>query len=108
LATWLTSSTLSLPNADQIRWAYLATPTNFKTLATNGYGTPSKFLSSNGLTSVFNCQNRLCAVDVSKETISLVAKEQSVDGFDSAWIVLNNMRYLIAGVKSQLVSLRPL
>jgi hypothetical protein len=108
LATWLTSSTLSLPNADQIRWTYLATPTNFKTLATNGYGAPSKFLSSNGSTSAFNCQSRLCAVDVSKETISLVAKEQNFDGFDSAWIVLKNVRYLIAGVKSQLVSLRPL
>jgi hypothetical protein len=108
LATWLTSSTLSLPNADQIRWAYLATPTIFKTLATTGYGTPSKFLSSDGTTSVFNCQSRLCAVDLSKETISLVAKEQNVDGFDSAWIVLNKVRYLISGVKNQLVSLRPL
>ena len=108
LATWLTSSTLSLPNADQIRWTYLATPTNFKTLTTTGFGTPSKFLSSDGATSVFNCQNRLCAVDLSKETISLVAKEQNVDGFDSAWIVLNKVRYLISGVKNQLVSLRPL
>ena len=108
LATWLTSSTLSLPNADQIRWTYLATPTNFKTLTTTGFGTPSKFLSSDVATSVFNCQNRLCAVDLSKETISLVAKEQNVDGFDSAWIVLNKVRYLISGVKNQLVSLRPL
>ena len=108
LATWLTSSTLSLPNADQIRWTYLATPTDFKTFATTGYGTPSKFLSSDGTTSVFNCQSRLCAVDLSKETISLVAKEQNVDGFDSAWIVLNKVRCLISGVKNQLVSLRPL
>jgi hypothetical protein len=108
LATWLTSSTLSLPNADQIRWTYLAAPTDFKTLATTGYGTPSKFLSSDGATSVFNCQGRLCAVDVAKGTLSLIAKEQSLDGFDSAWIVLNKVRYLISGVKNQLVSLRPL
>jgi hypothetical protein len=108
LATWLTSSTLSLPSADQIRWTYLSDPTNFKTLVTTGYGTPSKFLSSNGSTSVFNCQSRLCAIDVAKSSISLVAKEQNLDGFDSTWIVVKNIRYLISGIKNQLVSLRPL
>jgi hypothetical protein len=108
LATWMTSSTLSLPNADQIRWTYLSDPTSFKTLGTTGYGTPSKFLSSNGSTSVFNCQSRLCAIDVAKGSISLVAKEQNLDGFDSTWIVVKNVRFLISGIKNQLVSLSPL
>ena len=108
LATWLTSSTLSLPNADQIRWTYLSDPTNFRTLGTTGYGTPSKFLSSNGSTSVFNCQSRLCAFDLSKSSISLVTKETNAEGFDSAWIVLNRNRYLVSGVGNQLVALRPL
>jgi hypothetical protein len=35
-----------------------------------------------------------------------VAKEQSVDGIDSAWIVLNKVRYLISGIDGKLVSLR--
>ena len=106
LATWLTASTLTLPKADQIRWAYLAAPKVIKTLSTNGYGTPSKYLSSNGSTTIFNCQNRLCALDISTQTLSLVTKEQNVDGFDSAWIVLNKTRYLVAGVDNKLVSLR--
>ena len=106
LATWLTASTLTLPKADQIRWAYLAAPKVIKTLSTNGYGTPSKYLSSNGSTTIFNCQNRLCALDISTQTLSLVTKEQNVDGFDSAWIVLNKTRYLVVGVDNKLVSLR--
>ena len=106
LATWLTASTLTLPKADQIRWAYLAAPKVIKTLSTNGYGSPSKYLSSNGSTTIFNCQNRLCALDISTQTLSLVTKEQNVDGFDSAWIVLNKTRYLVAGVDNKLVSLR--
>jgi len=106
LATWFTSSTLTLPRAEQIRWAYLAAPSVIKTLPTTGYGTPSKFLSSNGSTTVFNCEERLCAVDLSAQTLSLVSKEQSVDGVDSAWIVLNKVRYLVAGIGNQLVSLR--
>ena len=106
LATWLTSSTLTLPKAEQIRWAYLAAPKVIKTLPTPGYGTPSKFLSSNGSITIFNCQDRLCAIDLSAQTLSLVTKEQNVDGFDSAWIVLKNARYLVAGIGDKLVSLR--
>jgi hypothetical protein len=106
LATWLTSSTLTLPRAEQIRWAYLSAPTVFKTLPTNGYGTPSKFISSDGQTTIFNCQERLCALDIGKSTLSLVTKEQNPDGFDSAWIVLNKIRYLVSGIDNQLLLLR--
>jgi hypothetical protein len=106
LATWLTSSTLTLPKAEQIRWAYLAAPKVIKTLPTPGYGTPSKYLSSNGSITIFNCQDRLCAIDLSAQTLSLVTKEQNADGFDSAWIVLKNARYLVAGIGNKLVSLR--
>ena len=106
LATWFTSSTLTLPKAEQIRWAYLVEPKVIKTLPTAGYGTPSKYLSSNGSTTIFNCEERLCALDLSAQTLSLVSKEQIVDGVDSAWIVLKNARYLVAGIGNQLVSLR--
>ena len=106
LATWLTSSGLTIPKAEKIRWTYLAEPNDVKTLATNGFGTPSKFLSSNGSTTVFNCQERLCALDISTNALSLVVKEQNVDGIDSAWIVLNKVRYLISGIDGKLVSLR--
>lgn len=108
LATWLTASTLTLPRAEQVRWAYLADPAVFTTLATTSFGTPSKFLNSDGSTSIFNCQERLCAIDISKSTITLVAKDQNTEGIDSTWIVLNKVRYLIAGISNQLISLRPL
>jgi len=106
LATWMTSSAMTIPKVEKIRWTYLAAPNDVKTLATNGFGTPSKFLSSNGSTTVFNCQERLCALDISTNALSLVAKEQSIDGIDSAWIVLNKVRYLISGIDGMLVSLR--
>jgi hypothetical protein len=108
LATWLTSSILTLPRAEQIRWTYLGAPTVLTTLPTTNYGTPAKFLSSDGSTTAFNCQERLCALDISKKTISLVVKDQISEGIDSTWIVLNKTRTLIAGVNNQLISLRPL
>lgn len=106
LATWLTSSTLTLPKAERIRWAYLSAPKTIKTAATNGYGTPSKFLSTNGSTTVFNCEERLCALNISTSALSLVAKEQSANGLDSTWIVLKNARYLVAGIDNKLLLLR--
>ena len=108
LATWLTASTLTLPKAEQIRWVYLDAPTVFTTLPATNFGNPSKFISSDGSTTVFNCQERLCAADISKSTVSLVAKEQNVDGIDSTWVVINRVRYLIAGIGNQLISMRPL
>ena len=108
LAAWMTSSILTLPRAEQVRWAYLGAPTVFTTLAPKNFGTPAKFLSTDGSTAAFNCQERICAIDLSKKTISLVSSEQSSDGIDSTWIVLNRVRYLIAGVGNQLISLRPL
>ena len=106
LATWLTSSALTMPKAEQVRWAYLSTPKVLKTLPTTGYGTPSKYLSSNGSTTIFNCQARLCAIDLYSEKISLVTKEQNVDGFESTWIVKSKLRHLVAGIGNKLVSLR--
>jgi hypothetical protein len=108
LATWLTSSTLTLPKAEQLRWAYLDAPTVFTTLPTTNFGNPAKFLNSDGINTIFNCQDRLCATDLSKSTISLVAKEPYEDGIDSTWIVINKVRYLVAGIGNQLISLRPL
>ncbi len=106
LATWLTSSSLTLPKADQIRWAYLSEPKLINSLPTIGYGTPSKILSTNGNTTVFNCEGRLCAADILRRAISLVTKAQNEDGYDSGWIVLNSARYLVAGVAGELVTLK--
>ncbi len=108
LATWLTSSTLTLPKAEQLRWAYLDAPTVFTTLPTTNFGSPAKFINSDGVNTVFNCQERLCAADISKSTISLVAKEQAEEGIDSTWIVINKVRYLVAGIGNQLISMRQL
>ena len=71
-----------------------------------GYGTPNKYISTNGNTTVFNCEQRICAADITRQTISLVTKAQNNEGFDSSWIVLNQTRYLVAGVAGELVIFR--
>jgi hypothetical protein len=37
----------------------------------------------------------------------LISTEQNPDGIDSAWVVLDRVRYLVAGYKGQLSMFRP-
>ena len=106
LATWLSSSPQTFPRPDRINWSYLNDPALTKSLSTMGYGTPNKYISTNGNTTVFNCEQRICAADITRQTISLVTKAQNNEGFDSSWIVLNQTRYLVAGVAGELVIFR--
>ncbi|MEY4972998.1 MAG: hypothetical protein RL399_955, partial [Actinomycetota bacterium] len=57
----------------------------------------------------FNCEKRLCVADVSKSTpkLSYVAPSENPDGMSSTWVVVNRVKYLVAGVNGQLSMLRP-
>jgi hypothetical protein len=107
LATWLISTQQTLPRPEGLRWSYI-TPTLAKTsLVPNGFGTPSRYLSTDGSTTIFNCQAQLCALDIKTRKVSLVSSEQNLDGTVSGWIVLDKVRYLVAGVGGKLLALRP-
>lgn len=112
LATWLASTTTSLPNPNQVRQAIISTTPNITTVTTESYGTPSKYLNSDGKLTVFNCQERLCAFDLTDGDASdgktrLIAKEQNPNGIETAWVVANRVRYLVAGIDNKLNLLRP-
>ena len=72
------------------------------------YGAPGKFLNTDGSLIAFNCQQRLCVLDSVRavSTIKLVTSEQNPDGLSSAWVTVDRVKYLIAGVKGQLSMFR--
>jgi hypothetical protein len=74
-----------------------------------GFGKPSKYLSTDGTMIAFNCEKRLCAIDTSKSAgkISYVAASENPDGINSTWVVVNRLKYLVAGINGQLSMLRP-
>jgi hypothetical protein len=112
-ATWLGGDSLSLPEAKTVRWASLSknsdAASQVGSLDPDELGTPSRYLSTDSSLIAFTCERRLCAIDKSKETPKkiFISPYENPDGIESAWVNVNRMKYLIAGIYGQLVMLRP-
>ena len=112
LATWLATSTATAPKPNQVRWALLSDPTKISRLTTENFGTPGEYLATDGRTIIFNCQERLCALDTSKKdlgqsAIRLVSSTQGSEPTQSAWVTVNKIKYLLATVNGKLALLKP-
>ena len=111
-ATWLAASAASVPKPDQIRWSWLKDSTKIYKLTTENFGTPDKYLATDGKTIIFNCQERLCALDTSKRdlgqsAIRLVSSTQGSEPTQSAWVTVNKVKYLLATINGKLALLKP-
>jgi len=111
-ATWLAASAASTPKPDQIRWSWLKDSTKIYSLTTENFGTPDKYLATDGKTIIFNCQERLCALDTSKRdlgqsAIRLVSSTQGSEATQSAWVTVNKVKYVLATINGKLALLKP-
>ena len=108
-ATWLISSPATAPTPNRIRWSPIQNPPAQTVATSELYGAPGKYLNTDGSYIAYNCFQRLCAIDSARAipTIKLISTEQNPDGIDSAWVVLDRVRYLVAGYKGQLSMFRP-
>ena len=112
LATWLASSSTTAPKPNQLRWALLSDPMEISKITTENFGTPGEFMTIDGKTIIFNCQERLCALDTSKKVlgqsaIRLVSSTQGSGPTQSAWVTVNKIKYLLATVNGKLALLKP-
>ena len=108
-ASWMIASPATMPSPNRIRWSTLASTPEQNVVTPENFGAPSKFLNTDGNATAFNCAQRLCILDHSKSTptIKLVSTEENSAGISSAWVVVNGVRYLVAGYKGQLSMFRP-
>ena len=112
MATWLASSIATAPKPNQIRWALLSDPTKISKLTTENFGTPGEYLVTDGRTIIFNCQERLCALEINKKdlgqaAIRLVSSTQGSEPTQSAWVTVNNVKLLLATINGKLALLKP-
>jgi hypothetical protein len=110
--TWLAASAESAPKPNQVRWALLSDSTKISRLTTENFGTPGEFMATDGKTIIFNCQERLCALDTSKKdlgqaAIRLVSSTQGSEPTQSAWVTVNKVKYLLATINGKLALLKP-
>jgi len=108
-ATWLSAAPTSLPSANRVRWSYISKAITQESSTAEGFGKPSKYLSTDGTMIAFNCEKRLCALDSSKAIpkVSYIAASENPDGISSTWVVVNRVKYLVAGINGELSMLRP-
>lgn len=108
-ATWLTASPASVPNPAKIRWSLIQSSPESNAITTENYGAPGKSLNTDGSATAFNCAERLCVLDYSRKvpTISLVSPYENPNGISSAWVVIDRVRYLVAGYNGELSMFRP-
>jgi hypothetical protein len=110
--SWLASSTATFPKPNQLRWAFLSKPLEISKMTTENFGTPGEYLATDGKTILFNCQERLCAVDTSKKdlgqsAISLIRSTQGSEPTQSTWVIVNKVKYVLATVNGKLALLKP-
>jgi hypothetical protein len=100
-----------MPDPTLLRTLNLSTAAGVVTTSTSNFGTPNELFSSDSKTLLFNCLGRLCAIDYSKfskgqSAIALASSWQSTEPIASAWIVLNKVRYAVAGINGKVVLLK--
>ena len=110
-ASWFSATALSMPDPTLVRTLNLNTASRVSITSTSNYGTPNELMSSDSKTLLFNCLGRLCAIDYAKfskrqSAISLASSWQSTEPIASAWIVLNKVRYAVAGINGKVVLLK--
>ena len=99
---WMATSGTSIPNPNQLRLMDITNNGPVISASTDIYGTPTAPLSTDGIHSLFNCQNRLCAINNSDQTVSLVTTSSLENSFGAAWLTINKVRYALVGVGGKL------
>lgn len=108
-ATWMNASSGSLPFAESVHWQLISKPSSISSATTDGFGKPGAAISTDGSMIAFNCEKRLCAIDITKPTpkVFFVSANEDPDEISSTWVVVNRVKYLVAGLNGQLSMLRP-
>jgi hypothetical protein len=102
-ASWMASTGVSLPEADSIRYADLATPTKIGQISSGIFGTPAAPMQTDGKYILFNCQARLCSLNTTNRIISLVTASDVSKSGKVEWIKLGATQYALAGINGKLI-----
>jgi hypothetical protein len=112
LVTWLAGPSTTPGVANEIRWAKVDSPKKISRIVSGNFGQPGEHLSTNGKTIIYNCQERLCAINteqkiLNQNSIRLVTSAQELQAISSAWLTINKSLNLLATKKGKMVLLKP-
>lgn len=106
IAAWYTGSGLTFPNPNQLR-TKVVTATTSSAFSAGNFGIPNSSMAIDDRSVLFGCELRLCELNRSNKSISLISRNQLARDSAAAWITLNKIRYALAGASGKLSLFRP-
>ena len=106
-AMWLGASTVTIPKPNQIRTAVIETKLNVKSFDTSSFGTPNRWIRTNGSSALFNCEDRLCVIEYATKKISLITRSTVATGVSSKWITIGGKTSVVANIDGNLSLAKP-
>jgi hypothetical protein len=106
-AMWLGASSTTIPKPSQIRTVVIAPKLAVKSFDTPNFGTPNRWLRTNGSSALFNCEDRLCLIDFTTKKISLIAGSSAINGVSGKWLTLSGKSVVVAHIDGNLALARP-
>lgn len=106
-AMWLGASSTTIPKPSQIRTAILTPTLDIKTFDTSKFGTPNRWMRTNGRSALFNCEDRLCSIDFATKKISLITNSSAINGTSGRWVVRDGRTLVVANINGNLAIARP-
>jgi len=112
LVVWMAGPSKTPGVADQIRWLKLDEPKKISKIISGSFGRPGEHISTDGKTIIYNCQERLCAINIEKKTfgqssIRLVSSPQQLTPIDTVWVSINRSLNLLAGKNGKVFLFKP-
>ena len=106
-AMWLGASSVTIPKPNQIRTAVVATKLSVKSFDTSNFGTPTRWIRTNGTSALFNCEDRLCVIDFATKKISLITSSAIATGTSGKWITVGGKTSVVANIDGNLALAKP-
>ena len=97
---WIAAGPNTAPEPNQIRSTFLGKMSSISSVAIEGFGTPGPRLTLENGELIFNCELRLCAINLNQvnSPIRLVSSSQTIEPGGSVFIKVDKKRYLLAAL----------
>lgn len=99
---WFAAGGALFPNPDQLKYQS-GKSESIESYTTESFGTPNSPLAIDEKLILFSCELRLCVLNKSNKSISLVTKESIQKDGKADLLIINKSRYAVAGVSGKLV-----
>ena len=104
---WIAASASSAPVPNQIRSTFVGNTEKISTANTDGFGTPGASITLENGELIFNCELRLCSMNLTKANIPirLVSSTQTKEPGRGVFVTVDKKRFLLAAIDRRIAFL---